>query len=224
MPTATIPIVFATSFVVGFSGAIAPGPLLVYSIRESIRRGFMAGPLIVAGHALLELVVVVGLVVGVARFLDNGLASFAIALVGGLFLLWMGWGMVTNPSKHVLSEASHGSERVIDASQPARPILGGALVSISNPFWTLWWATIGLTYVLWAASAGVAGLASFYVGHILSDLAWYSLVAFGVASGRRIMTQGMYKGLIAACGLFLLGLGVFFVSSSAGFLRGFLGY
>lgn len=222
MPTATIPVIFVTSFAVGFSGAITPGPLLAYDIRESLRRGFIAGPLLVAGHALLEVLVVVGLAVGVARFLEGDAAGFVIALLGGLFLLWMGWGMVRNPSRHVIPDPVGAGERAIGASGPATTVLGGALVSLSNPFWSLWWATIGLGYILWAMGLGVAGLVSFYTGHILSDLAWFSLVAFAVASGRRIMTRGAYAALIVVCGLFLLGLGAFFIVSGVGFLRNLL--
>ena len=56
--------VFGTSFLVGLSGALAPGPLLALDIRESTARGFWAGPYIATGHSLLELLVVVLLAVG----------------------------------------------------------------------------------------------------------------------------------------------------------------
>ncbi|MDP6402012.1 MAG: LysE family transporter [SAR202 cluster bacterium] len=222
MPTATIPVIFFTSFAVGFSGAVTPGPMLVYSIRESIRRGFIAGPLVVLGHAILELVVVVSLAVGVATFLEEDLAGFVISLLGGSFLIWMAWGMVRDPSRHVLPEGADGGYIGGDNSRPALPVLGGVLVSLSNPFWTIWWATIGLSYIVWATDLGAAGLASFYTGHILSDLVWYSLVAFAIASGRRLITRGAYRNLIVLCGLFLLALGIFFLVSSAGFLSDFL--
>ena len=172
---------------------------------------------------MLEMVVVIGLAAGVARFLGEGVAGFAIAVVGGVFLLWMGWGMVRNPSRHVLPEESTVGASGAGASRPGTAVLGGVLVSMSNPFWTLWWATIGLGYIVWAMDMGAAGIVSFYTGHILSDLVWYSVVSFAIASGRRIMTPGLYRGLIAACGLFLLALGGYFVFSGVGFLTEYLG-
>ncbi len=75
---------------------------------------------------------------------------------------------------------------------------------------------------MWATGLGVTGLVSFYVGHILADLVWFSLVAFAVASGRRIMSPRAYQGLIAVCGVFLLGLGGFFLYSGVGFIQDYL--
>ena len=50
---------------------------------------------------------------------------------------------------------------------------------------------------------GVVGISAFYLGHILSDYSWFSLVSLAVASGRRMLTPGVYRGLIVVCGLFL---------------------
>ena len=74
----------------------------------------------------------------------------------------------------------------------------------------LWWATIGLGYVALAGRLGTVGPVSFYVGHILSDLAWYSFVAAGVTAGRRLMTDRMYRGLVGSCAVILLGFGLYF--------------
>ena len=63
---APILIIFANSFLVGFSGAVSPGPLLAFNIKETVRIGFIAGPLVVAGHSLLELVTVGALAFGLA--------------------------------------------------------------------------------------------------------------------------------------------------------------
>lgn len=84
---------FITAFVMGFSGAMMPGPLLTVDIHESYRRGMKTGPLLVLGHAILELVLVIGLTMGLYSVLIQPLFKTSVALLGGLVLLWMGWGM-----------------------------------------------------------------------------------------------------------------------------------
>lgn len=102
--------VFGTSFLVGLSGALAPGPLLALDIREPTARGFWAGPYIATGHSLLELLVVVLLAVGLLRFIEGGVAFSVIAICGAIFLLWIGWGMVRQRSR-ALPTANGGLRR-----------------------------------------------------------------------------------------------------------------
>ena len=90
-------------------------------------------------------------------------------------------------------------------------MLSGIALSVSNPYWLLWWCTIGLNYAALALKHGYGGLAAFYTGHIASDLAWYSLVAAGVAAGRRICPPAVYRAVLFACGLALVALGAYFL-------------
>ena len=99
-------------------------------------------------------------------------------------------------------------------------ILTGALATISNPYWFIWWATIGTTYTVWSLKMGISGVASFFSGHILGDLVWYALVSLIIASGRRILSNTIYRGLLIACGIGLLALGGYFTISGFRFLTG----
>ena len=85
---------FTASLLTGFFGAIMPGPVLIYTIGRSLSHGFISGALAVIGHSLLELFLVIGLTFGLDRLLNNQIAEFVIGTAGGLFLLWMGWGML----------------------------------------------------------------------------------------------------------------------------------
>ena len=208
--------IFGTSFIVGFSGALIPGPLLALDIRESTKGGFWAGPYISTGHSLLELLVVILLAVGLLQIIEEDPAFTIIAFLGGLFLLWMGLGMVRNPAIG-LPPISAGVHR-FGHYHPGRPILRGALFSITNPFWSLWWVTVGATFLAESQSLGLAvlGITAFYLGHILSDYSWFSLVSLAVASGRRLMKDAIYKGIVLFCGFFLWGTGCFFIVTGLG--------
>lgn len=200
--------IFLTAFVVGFSGAMMPGPLLTVTINESIRRGAKAGPLLIVGHAILELILIIGLIFGLSLVIQKPAVTAFIGLAGGGFLLWMGTGMVKSAWKGTVSLdfKATGEKKGLD------PILAGILVSISNPYWSLWWATIGLGYLVIAQKLGYWGVAAFFIGHILSDFLWYGLVSGAVAGGRRFLSNKVYRGLMAGCGVFLLWLALAFVS------------
>jgi threonine/homoserine/homoserine lactone efflux protein len=195
----------STSFIIGLSGAMMPGPVLTVTIGEAGRRGFAAGPLIVLGHGILELALVIGLTLGLGALLTREPVIGAIGLVGGAMLLWMGAAMLRS-----LPGLSLRWERAEAPRGGLHPVLAGILTSVANPYWTLWWATIGLGYVALAGRLGTVGLVSFYTGHILSDLAWYSFVAAGVSVGRRLLTDRAYRGLVGCCAVALLGFGLYF--------------
>jgi len=96
------------------------------------------------------------------------------------------------------------------------PVAQGALVSLSNPYWTLWWVTIGAALAAKGLAFGPAGVVSFYVGHELADLAWYAAVILAVSSGRHLLSPRIYRGVMGALAVFLLYLGVRFVGAGVG--------
>ena len=195
--------IMATSFVIAFSGAAMPGPLMSVTISESVKRGFITGPLLILGHAILELGLVLLLMYGLAPFLKQDWVFAAIAIIGGVMLGLMGTGMLRSaPSLSI-----HGDTH---ATQGPHLVLTGILVSISNPYWSLWWATIGLGYVLFSAQYGVLGIVFFFIGHCLGDLVWYSAISLAMARGRRFLSDTHYRALIGTCGVFLLLLAVYF--------------
>ena len=47
--------IFISAFLIGFSGAMMPGPMLGVAIDGSLKKGWIAGPMIVLGHGALNL-------------------------------------------------------------------------------------------------------------------------------------------------------------------------
>ncbi|MGS0763533.1 LysE family transporter [Syntrophomonas curvata] len=202
---------FVTAFLVGLSGALMPGPLLTVTIAESARRGFKAGPLIVLGHAVLELALIIALLAGLSFYLKKPVVTNVISLVGGAFLIFIGLNMIRDVIKGRISLEK--SDNNTGKGVNMHPVVAGFLVSLSNPFWSVWWATIGLTYLTLALKSGAAGVASFFTGHIMADLLWYSCIAAAIAGGRRFLKQQAYQFIIVLCGVFLTGLGGYFIST-----------
>jgi threonine/homoserine/homoserine lactone efflux protein len=229
-------LVFSLAFVVALSGALAPGPLLTYTILRTLdapRSAYHTGVRVIAGHALLEGALVALLLAGFSSVLRNPVTTRVIGTAGGLFLLVMGArlaldvlrGRVASPfAAHpagaapgrASGRADGGPERAAD--RPARsaagvsnPVLGGILVSMSNPYWWVWWASIGLAFMLqyditfrnWPL------LLAFFAGHEAGDLLWYWLVSLIVSIGRRGITDRVYRIVLLACAAVMAGFGLY---------------
>ena len=174
-----------------------PGPLLTATISESSKHGVIMGPLLITGHTILELGLVIAFLLGLAPFFQQPVVFVAIALIGSIILFWMASGMFRSLPDLRLSWEG-------DQKRRSHPMISGILMSVANPYWIIWWSTIGLGYILYSWQFGYWGIAFFFVGHILADLVWYSLIAAAVAGGRHFLTNRFYRGLIAACAVFLI--------------------
>jgi len=197
----------AISFVLSLSGVLMPGPLLTVTIGESLRRGFITGPLLVLGHGLLELALIVAIVNGLGTFLKRDPVMGTVAIVGSLILFWMGWGMIKQAKRTGFSL----EQLPVGKAHSLHPVLSGILISLSNPYWIIWWITIGLGYMMTAMEYGLMGLVVFFVGHISADFLWFSLVSYGVSTGRRVLSDKLYQGITMGCGFFLILFGVWFM-------------
>lgn len=196
----------ATSFAVGLSGALVPGPMLTITISDSVKKGFTAGPLVVLGHFLAEIALIILVLAGLGWLIGSTTAALIIGTVGGMVMVFIGYRI--SSSSNQLAEMS-GKEML---AQRYGPVLGGVITSISNPYFFIWWATIGCAFMFKGLElAGIFGLIGFLVGHWSADLSWYSTVSFFTSKGSKIMTDDHYKIIMRVCGIFLIILGIYFV-------------
>lgn len=198
---------FFNSFVIGFSGAMMPGPLLAVDIAETPRHGWKTGPVISIGHAIAEIAVVLLLALGVAAIAGQTTITRGIAVVGGLALLAMAGMMLWDTLKGRVSYqgGAVGSAGLLGLTGK------GITTTVINPYWLVWWGTIGLALVLQSKQLGLFGPIVFYFGHILSDFVWYTVVSIILWRGRRLMVGAGLRVLLVGCALFLLYLGGKFI-------------
>lgn len=226
--------IFVQALLVGFSGAIAPGPLLTYNIQLTYKKGFWVGPKLVLGHAILEALLVIGIIAGLGSFIQLPVTKIVLWLLGGLLLAWMGYDLIWKETRRDLPTtmtastsvedgASASAENEVSASGESNtrinvanlpPVLAGIVISLSNPYWALWWAMIGLGLITQALAFGWLGVLIFFSGHILSDLIWYSFISGAVAGGRRYLSTAAYHWLLRICGLFLFFIAISFIMAA----------
>jgi threonine/homoserine/homoserine lactone efflux protein len=188
---------------------MAPGPVLTVTISETLKRGFIAGPLIVLGHAILEIILLALIAAGLGPFFQHPVVTVVFLWAGGLVLLWMGLHMIIT-NKRTTEDAlnARGTDSVYG------PVLAGIVLSISNPYWIIWWVTVGMGFVTQSLQFGIIGLLCFYVGHILADLTWYSFVSFSASAGRKLCPPLVYRSVFMLCGIALVCLGGLFIAKA----------
>ncbi|MCD6137559.1 MAG: LysE family transporter [Deltaproteobacteria bacterium] len=184
--------IFGTSFLLALSGALMPGPVLTVTISESSSRGFWAGPLIIVGHGILELCLVIMLLIGLGPYLAKDIVFGVIGVFGALILIWMAISMFRSiPAlTFKLEQEAKGGRQLV---------WSGILMSLANPYWTIWWATVGLGYLGYSMKCGPAGVLAFFAGHITADFAWYSGISFTVSKGRGFIKDKTYKRIVGVC-------------------------
>jgi threonine/homoserine/homoserine lactone efflux protein len=200
------------AFVTGLSGALMPGPVLTVVVSAAALYGVWAGIVAILGHAAVEVPVVLLIMLGVGAAVRRPKVLAAIGLVGGLALILMGLDMLRSAGSVAASAA--------DSTQALGlfgVFLGGAAASLANPYFAIWWATVGAGQIATVGPKSASAWITFYTGHVSSDFIWYALVALAIGSGRNLLGAGGHRALIMVCGVALIGLGCYFIY--AGFRR-----
>ncbi|MHC1593055.1 MAG: LysE family translocator [Methermicoccaceae archaeon] len=188
-------------FTVGLTGAMAPGPMLIATIEHSIKEGWRAGPKVVMGHATLEVGIFILIVYGVYSLVQQWVSE--IGLFGGVVMCL--FGLLTIKSAFGMFS--------IRGSVFKSPYIAGVITSASNPYFWIWWLTVGLALIMLGLPSILAAL-TFMVGHLLADFSWYAAVALTFSRTRQFISDRVYRGVLGACGVFLLCFGFWFIYSS----------
>ncbi len=207
MTVRTLVSLFSMAFVTGLSGAIMPGPVLALVIAAAVRHGALAGIFAIVGHAAVEVPVVVMLMLGIGACVRRPRVLAVIGFVGGLALILAGADMLRSASA-VAAATTEGGLAPVGLLGTA---LAGAGASLANPYFTIWWATVGAGQIATVGPRSPVAWVTFYTGHVSSDFGWYALVAYAVGQGRSLLGAGGHQGLIAICGVALLALGCYFI-------------
>ncbi|MFW6256073.1 MAG: LysE family transporter [Candidatus Sumerlaeota bacterium] len=196
------------SFMTGFSGAMMPGSLLVLVIQQTVvQKTLWPAFWLITGHALLELVLLILLVLGLRRIIARPRVRGAIGIVGGLALLYMGADM---------ARVSFSMSLQLDGGGDAafgwwKLMIAGIAVCLANPYFTGWWSTIGLGQLAHMAPRRFSEYLSFYIGHEGADYTWYFVVALIIITGSRWLTDRIYQSLILFCAIVLILLSLWFL-------------
>jgi threonine/homoserine/homoserine lactone efflux protein len=189
-------------FLIGLTGALAPGPTLVATINASLVGNWTAGLKISLGHIIAETFIFFLIIVGLA-----GIATpytTAIAVFGGIALVV--FGIMTIAGSRTASLQIPGTQKVTS------PYMAGLLTSAGNPYFWIWWLSVGSALVIKSLEGGLILAVVFMIGHWCADAGWFTFISTGVSRGRTILSDTTYHKIMAACGVFLILFGIYYIS------------
>lgn len=101
-----------------------------------------------------------------------------------------------------------------DSEISSNPYIAGALTSAANPYFWIWWLSVGSALLLDGLRGGVLLAVAFMIGHWGADFGWYTLVSTSIDKGRSILSERGYRYVLSACGIFLMLFGLYYLSGA----------
>jgi threonine/homoserine/homoserine lactone efflux protein len=183
-----------TTVAISFSGVMAPGPMTVATLAAG-GRSRHAGAIIALGHAVIEMPLIVLSAAGVGRFLAHWQVRTGIGLAGGVVLALLGLQLLLNL-------------RAWDAGPVApverHPLMTGIALTAANPYFLVWWATVGLALAVRSLAFGAWMLGLFAVVHWLCDLVWLEVLSLLGFKGSEVFGKRAQIVVSGVCAVALL--------------------
>ena len=190
-----------TVVITSLSGVMMPGPMFTVTIAKSMKSPW-AGVLVSLGHAVIEVPLILLVYFGLANFFQNEVVKLVLSVLGGGMIVWMGIDLFRARRKL----AKEGKDTSYNA------FVAGILMSGLNPFFLVWWATVGsLLLMNFIDAVGTWGMPFFIIVHWLCDLVWLSLVSFTIYKTHKFWGEKVQEWIFIVLSLALLYFGGQFI-------------
>ena len=206
------PLSFAiTVITLSASGALAPGPLFFVTITHGIKTGTKSGLIFSIAHGIIEFSLVMLLALGLLSVANESTVKLVVGTTGGTALIVFGAMQIRG--------SLHKSDK-IETGQGASKnlfLVGLALTGL-NPYFIVWWLTIGANLILFSLEfADLGGVIFMYVCHVWIDYVWLIFLSGFAKRGAKIIRFKWYRVLIAIFGAVLIYFGFSFLIDALGF-------
>lgn len=203
MDAPTDPLIFLGMVAfISLSGALMPGPVFATAVAKGYQDA-KAGLKISLGHAVIEIPLIIAIFLGFETVLRDQAVFAAIGIIGGAFLLYMGVSMFRTKMDGDQMQGSKLSS-----------FSAGIALTAVNPYFLLWWATVGASLISVATGYGLIILPLFIAVHLACDFGWLHFVSLSVNRSKRFLTGERYRILFAVCGVILVIFALYFITSS----------
>ncbi|HKY11106.1 MAG TPA: LysE family transporter [Nitrososphaera sp.] len=192
------------------SGVLTPGPLFFANLAYGTHHDKWSGIKIAYGHTAVELPLIIILAAGLFTFDTAKKYASVVGLIGGIAILAFAGLQIAN----IIKEKRRPDTSSIVGNKG--PFIVGIALSALNPFFILWWFTVGSKLIVDSAAFGVAtGVAILFALHIWMDYAWLASTAYLASKGAFVLKSKYYPTLLLGLTVVLIYYGLSFVSNAA---------
>lgn len=202
----------AAALTFGLSAGLTPGPFMAVVVAEALTGGWRRGALAALAPFLTDGAMILASLWALGSLPPA--AGAAVEGVGGLVLLWFGYGTLRARPPAPAAEAAAAAEGGSPGGALA-PLWRGAAVNALNPAAWVFWLTAGGPLLQRAAAAGPGHVAAF-LGLFFGLLVGIKvLMAAAAAAGRGWLGGRAYRTVMLGIGtaLFLMGARALYAAS-----------
>ncbi len=189
---------FLKGIILGFSIAAPVGPIGVLCIRRTLQYGRFSGLFSGLGAALADAIYAVIAAFGLT-FISNFLIAgqFWLHLIGGAFLLYLGWRTFSSKPAEKARPVSHTSL--------LNDFVSTFFLTLSNPLTILAFVAVFAGIGLSSIKGTYIDAAALVVGVFLGSAIWWLILSEGVTLFRKKVSQKVMlwinrtAGIIIAC-------------------------
>lgn len=196
--------------VISLSGALSPGPLTTTAILEGLWGGRKNGFIMAIGHTIIELPYVLGLIILVdwmKIILENPIVKTVMISLSSIFIFYFAYLSIRDGIKTDTQEIDEKS--VVMKS----PLVAGMVLTGLNPYFLLWWVTVGLPILTITLAYGLVGIIVVYIAHVWLDYVWLTFIAGLGEYGSKLLSDWKYRVLLIAIGLILIIFGISLIAT-----------
>jgi len=189
----TFLIFLSEAILISLSGVLAPGPITAVAVSKGSKMPW-AGALVAIGHGVVEFPLMVAVFLGVGSMLDSPYVRAAIGIAGGLFVIWMGFSLLRDFQQNEIRPRPDNRS----------PIVSGVFFSIGNPYFLVWWGTVGAALIMRSLAFGVIGFIAFALSHWFCDLGWNAILSYTSFKGGQFFGHKFQQIVFLSSGVLLL--------------------
>lgn len=189
--------------IISLSGVMMPGPVFAVTIAKGRTNG-NAGLYIALGHGIIEIPLIILIYFGFSQLFTYEVVKRAVGFIGGLMLIYMGYLLFK--TREEIEENSLNFKY--------NSLVAGIITTGANPYFLLWWATIGAALASTALNYGLIGFIIFALTHWMCDLTWDLLISKIIYKSKRFWNKKIHELTFVCCAFILFAFGLWFMIKS----------